>query len=313
MRRFWLAALLCGLGPALAGPIPAGFPAPVVPADNLLSPDKAELGRRLFFDAALSENGRLSCASCHDPARAYADDRRRPVGARGDVLPRNAPSLVNVAYAPALGWLDEGVTTLEAQMRKPLFATQPVEMGLAGREPEVLAYLQADTDYASRFARAFPGDAVPVSIENFIRAIASFERTLLSGRSAFDRYVFEDDRGALPPAARRGMALFYSPRLGCAECHGGPAFSGALRAVGHEDAAPLHAATGVEPGKFKVPGLRNVALTAPYMHDGSLPTLRAVIDFYDRGGGRSALKRLRLSAREKEDLIAFLESLTDGR
>jgi len=146
-----------------------------------------------------------------------------------------------------------------------------------------------------------------------VRAMASFERTLLSGRSAFDRYLYEDDRAALGEAARRGMALFYSPRTGCADCHGGPAFSGTLRAVGHEHAAPLFAATGVAPGRFKVPGLRNVALTAPYMHDGSLPTLRAVIDFYDRGGGAGALKRLHLSAREKGDLVAFLECLTDAR
>jgi cytochrome c peroxidase len=109
------------------------------------------------------------------------------------------------------------------------------------------------------------------------------------------------------------MALFYSRRTACADCHGGPAFSGSLRAVGHEAAAARFAATGVAPGKFKVPGLRNVALTAPYMHDGSLPTLRAVIDFYDRGGGGAALKRLGLSAREKGDLVAFLESLTDPR
>ena len=309
----WLAAAWCGVAQAWMVSLPPGFPPPVVPADNPLSAAKVTLGRRLFADAALSESGGVACASCHDPAHAWTDGRRRSAGARGDSLPRNAPSLVNVAYLPALGWLDEGVTTLEAQMRKPLFGTEPVEMGLAGREATVITYLKQDATYRDAFAAAFPDEPDPVSIDNLIRAIASYERTLLSGRSAFDRYVFEDDRSALSASARRGMQLFYSARAGCAECHGGPAFSGTLRAVGHEDAVALHARTGVEPGKFKVPGLRNVALTAPYMHDGSLPSLRAVIDFYDRGGGQGALKRLHLSAREKGDLVAFLEGLTDAR
>ncbi|MEN9706132.1 MAG: hypothetical protein RLZZ393_2011 [Pseudomonadota bacterium] len=312
----WLAgfaACLCAAAGAIELPVPVGFPPPVVPADNVPTSPKIDLGRRLFFETALSRNGAVSCASCHDPALAYADGRRRPVGAGGETLPRNAPTLVNAAYAPSLGWLDEGVATLEAQMEKPLFATDPVEMGLAGREPQVLALLRADPAYLAAFALAFPTDEDPVSISNVVRAIASFERTLLSGRSAFDRYVYEDRRAALGPAARRGMALFYSARAGCADCHGGPAFAGTLRAEGHEAARPLFAATGVAPGKFKVPTLRNVARTAPYMHDGSLPTLAAVVEFYDRGGGGGAMRRLHLSAREKGDLVAFLEGLSDGR
>jgi cytochrome c peroxidase len=314
MRRLlgWV-ALCCATVQAFELPLPPGFPLPAVPADNPVTQQKVDLGRRLFFDAGLSENGGISCASCHDPARAYADGRSRPVGARGEALPRNAPSLVNVAYVASLGWLDEGVTTLEAQMAKPLFATAPVEMGLAGRELQVLARLREDRSYRLAFAAAFPDEDDPLSITNLVKAIASFERTLLSGRSAFDRYVFDDERGAMSPAARRGMALFYSKRAACAECHGGPAFAGTLRVAGREEVAPLFAATGVAPGKFKVPGLRNVALTAPYMHDGSLPTLAAVIDFYDRGGGRGALKRLHLTPREKGDLLAFLGSLTDPR
>ena len=317
-----LALLLVALPAAAAGAgsgpwtwvLPPGFPPPVVPADNPMSAAKVALGKRLFFDASLSENGGIACASCHQPARAYSDAAPQSRGARGDRLARNTPSLTNVAYAPALGWTDEGVTTLEAQMRRPLFAMHPVEMGLAGRESEVQARLAEQDDYRRAFTDAFPGETNPVSLDNLIRAIASFERTLISGRSAFDRYVFDDDHGAMSDAARRGMALFYSKRAGCSDCHGGLAFSGSLRAVGNETATAVYADTGAATGaamKFKVPGLRNVALTAPYLHDGSLASLRAVIEFYDRGGGRRRLKRLALRESEKGDLVAFLESLTD--
>lgn len=304
-----------GAGPgAWTWNLPPGFPPPVVPTDNPMSAAKVDLGRRLFFDTALSENGRIACASCHQPARAYSDGVAQPRGARGDVLTRNAPTLTNVAYAPALGWTDEGVISLEAQMRRPLLSTHPVEMGLAGRESVVLTRLAEDGSYAAGFSAAFPGQPDAVNLGNLIRAIACFERTLISGRSAFDRYVFDDDRTAMSEPARRGMKLFYSKRAGCADCHGGLAFSGALRAAGHETATAVYADTGSggDGGmRFKVPGLRNVAQTAPYFHDGSRGSLRAVIDFYDRGGDRRRLKALRLGQREKGDLIAFLESLTD--
>jgi len=322
MRGALIAALLLAVQSAAgsAGPepwtwqLPPGFPPPVVPADNPMSPAKVELGRRLFFDTGLSESGRIACASCHQPARAYTDGEPQPQGARGDRLPRNAPSLTNVAYAPALGWVDEGVTSLEAQMRRPLLATHPVEMGFASRASGILAGLAADDAYAAAFAAVFPGEPAPVTLDQVIRAIACFERTLISGRSAFDRYVFDDDRTAMSEAARRGMALFYSKRVGCAGCHGGVTFSGAVRAVGHDTATAVYADTGTAPEDsmtFKVPGLRNVALTAPYLHDGRLATLRAVIEFYNRGGGSRRLKVLRLRESEKGDLVAFLESLTD--
>jgi len=307
-------ALAAMVAAAWVWALPPGFPAPVVPADNPMSEAKVALGARLFSEPALSGNGRIACVTCHDPARAFTDGLRTSRGAQGDRLPRNAPSLLDVAWAPSLGWLDEGVTTLEVQMRKPLFATTPIEMGLAGHEAEALARLGADAAYRAAFATAFPDDTAPLSIDNAIKAIAAFERTLFSRRSAFDRYVYGDQPDALSPAAKRGMDLFFSKRVGCAECHGGPAFAGPMRAVGFETVAPLHAVTGVSLGRFKVPGLRNVARTAPYMHDGSLPTLRAVVDFYNRGGGPGAELALpRMAAREKGDLVAFLEALSDDR
>ena len=291
-----------------------------------MSAPKVELGRRLFADRRLSVNGTLSCADCHRPELAYTDGRRRPQGELGDGLPHNAPSLANVVYNGAYGWATDRVTELEQQMRTPLFAVHPVELGLAGREAALLDVLRTDPQASAAFAAAFPADGEPVSVDNLIRAIAAFERTLISGRSAFDRYVFDDDRAAMSDSARRGMRLFYSRRAGCGGCHGGINFSGAVKAAGFEDAKALFADNGLttgdrgleavtgrpaDRGKFKVPGLRNVQLTAPYMHDGSVATLAEVVDLYDQGGRQRRMRPLALSAREKADLIAFLASLTD--
>ena len=279
-----------------------------------MSTAKVALGRRLFFEPRLAEDGALSCAGCHAPARAYTDGLARPRGARGDVLEHNAPSLGNAVYRPAYGWAPGGASSLEAQMQTPLRGEHPVEMGLAGREGQVLALLATDPAYRDAFQRAFPGEAEPLTVSNLIRAIASFERTLISGRSGFDRFVFQDDASAMSKAARRGMTLFYSSRAHCGECHAGIDFSGPIRAQGHEQAKASYADTGVDVarrGPYKVPSLRNVALTAPYMHDGSFATLAAVIEFYDRGGRQRRLKPLGLTARERQDLEAFLASLTD--
>ena len=212
-------------------------------------------------------------------------------------------------------------------MLVPLFGDHPVEMGLRGRESQVLALLDADAPYRQAFAQAFPGPAPPVTIDNLVRAIAAYERTLVTGHSAFDRYVFDADRRDMSDAARRGMTLFYSPRTRCGDCHAGINFSGPVRSVGHETVEPVLVRSGVRSGDpgllqesgveadrgvFRVPSLRNVALTAPYMHDGSLPTLQSVIEFYDRGGHQRPLQPLGLSVGEKADIEAFLRTLTDA-
>jgi cytochrome c peroxidase len=189
-------------------------------------------------------------------------------------------------------------------MQTPLFSEHPVEMGLMGRETEVVAVLSADSELQPLFAAAFAGESAPVSISNLIKAIACFERTLISGRSAFDRYVFDDDRAAMTGSAKRGMALFYSSRLGCSECHFGINFAGPVADARSMSATPLYANTGTG-GSFKVPSLRNVALTAPYMHDGRMPTLTAVIDHYEQ------LRAFTLDPDERQQLIDFLNSLTD--
>ena len=322
--------------------LPPGFPRPAVPADNPMSAAKVELGRRLFHETRLSSTGQYACHSCHRPELAFTDGRPRAVGATGETVKHSAMSLTNVAYNPSFTWSDAGVRSLESQMRQPLFNRHPVEMGLTGDAHDAVAALSADAQYRRQFAAAFPGDAAPLSMDHIIKAIAAFERTLISGRSPFDRYLFDDDRSALSDPAVRGMALFFSARAGCAQCHSGINFSGPLIYEGHAAGnARSFANTGLydtdgrgsypandqglidvthraaDMGKFRVPTLRNVALTGPYMHDGSVPSLEEVIDHYARGGHRerphqdSRLRPLSLSPAERADLLAFLQSLTD--
>ena len=303
--------------------LPRGFPPPAVPADNPMTEEKVALGRLLFYEPRLSITGRHACASCHDQALAFTDGKARAVGATGAVHPRSAMSLANVAYNPVYTWTDAGFTSLEAQVSQPLFNEQPIEMGLAGHESAVLGELESDARYREAFARAFPQDRNPITLLNVARALATFERTLISGRSAFDRYVFDDERTALDAAAKRGMALFYSERIGCAQCHFGINFSGPIVHERTPQADPPFVSTAS--GRFRVPTLRNVAVTAPYMHDGAVRTLAEVVDHYaTTGGGHPAsseqtaappderLRPFALSGAEREDLLAFLQSLTDA-
>jgi cytochrome c peroxidase len=308
--------------------LPRGFPMPAVPADNPMSDAKVALGRRLFFEPRLSVNGRYSCASCHDPARSFSDGRTVAVGATGQALPHNAMALVNVAYNLSFGWTRRDVNSLEAQMREPMLNEHPVELGLAGRERSLCAQLAADPAYAAAFAASFPGQASPatstagpVTFDHVVKAIAAFERTLISGRSPFDRYVFDGEHAALSQAAKRGMALFFSARVGCAGCHSGFNFSGNWRDAQGATGRASFANDGTSERPMRVPTLRNIALTAPYMHDGRFATLAEVLEHYSRlgeqrraAGSRGIdprLPRSALSANEQADLIAFLGSLTD--
>ena len=305
-----------------------------------MSAEKVALGKRLFFETRLSSTGQYSCASCHQPALAFTDGRTRAVGATGESMRRGSMSLTNVAYNPAFTWGSTKVRSLESQMRQPLFNEHPVEMGLKAGGAAALNALSGDATYRAQFAAAFVGDAAPLSMDHVIEAIAAFERTLISGRSPFDRYVFDDDRAAMSASAKHGLDLFYSARVGCAQCHSGLNFSGPIVYEGHPTDAALFANTGLydldghgaypaadrglievthrsaDMGKFRVPTLRNVALTAPYMHDGSLSSLDEVLDHYVRGGHKNPRQDARirpfvLSAAERTDLLAFLESLTD--
>ncbi|HYM59929.1 MAG TPA: MbnH family di-heme enzyme [Thermoanaerobaculia bacterium] len=321
-------------------PLPKGFDPPPVPADNPITPAKIELGRRLFYDKRLSRNGKQSCASCHQQAKAFTDGAAVATGSTGERHFRNAMTLTNVAYQPVFTWADRDVKSLEAQARIPIVNEHPVELGFGSTEDELVARIAADSDYRKRFAAAFPGDAKPVSMANIQRAIASFERILISGDSPYDRLVFGDDANALSESARRGMRLFFSDKIGCSNCHGGlnlsaPSKGERFRNTGLYDVddrgsypasdrgLAKTSGQGRDNGRFRIPTLRNVAVTAPYMHDGSVPTLSAVIDAY-AAGGRARLgghprhrgvdvRPFAITAEEKRDLIAFLESLTDEK
>ena len=305
-----------------------------------MSDAKVALGRHLFFETRLSATEQYSCASCHRPELAFTDGRARAQGATGEVVRRGAMTLTNVAYNVAFTWGSSDVRSLESQMRQPLFSERPIELGLKNGGASVVKLLSRDSTYLAQFASAFPGDPKPLNMDHIIKAIASFERTLISGRSPFDRYIYDDDRNAVSEPAKRGMALFYSERVGCGQCHSGINFAGPLRYADHDGEKPLFANTGLynvdrrgaypradqglmevthraaDMGKFRVPTLRNVALTAPYMHDGSLPTLNDVLDHYVQGGHRSSrqdpkVRPFSLSESQRADLLAFLNSLTD--
>ena len=325
--------------PAYAWRLPNGFPAPRVPDDNKMSELKVELGRRLFYDTRLSRDGTMSCATCHGQALAFSDGRARSIGVTGELHPKSSMSLANVAYAPTLTWDDPKMVSLEEQLLTPLFGHEPVEMGLRGPS-QLRERLSGDWQLELHFKAAFPENPV-ISASNAAKAIAAFERTLISGDSAFDRYLYGDEPTALDASARRGMRLFFSNRLGCSECHGRFIFAGAVHFEGSRDHGPQFHNTGLydlgegrypdenpglvrhtgeaaDRGRFKTPSLRNVELTAPYMHDGSILTLEAVIAHYEAGGRAPgnpfkspAMTGFHLSCDERQDLLAFLRSLTD--
>ena len=295
--------------------LPAGFPEPAVPADNPMSAAKVELGAKLFADPRLSITGEHSCRSCHAPERAFTDGLTRSRGASGEELALNAPTLLNAAYNSSYGWRNANLRTLEQQMHGPLFNKDPRELGLAGREALVESALLADREMVRAFGAAFPGMDEPVSMDNVIRAIAAYERTLFAGYSAFDRYVFGGDHGALSERQKAGMQLFFSGRTGCAACHGGVNFAGAWVDRDHAQADPVFADTGTGEA-VRVPTLRNLPVTAPYMHDGRFADLDQVLDHYESlAVDRAADPRLRrasLTTLERAQLREFLLSLADG-
>ena len=328
-----------------------GFPLPEVPGDNPMSDIKVELGRRLFYDTRLSGNDTMSCATCHIQALAFTDGKPRSIGSTGELHPRGAMGLVNVAYASRLTWANPLLDRLEDQALTPLLGDRPVEMGLGGQEEKFGALLREDPAYEELARAAFPGDADPYSLLNGVRAISAFVRSIVSFASPYDRYL-EGDDSALSDAALRGMELFFSERLECFHCHGGFNFTdstthrdASVEQVGYHntglynlhgdgtypaDNTGLFDMTGErrDMGRFKAPSLRNIAVTAPYMHDGSVASLDDVIAHYERGGrliekgphagdGRLSPYKsefvigFELNDAERTDLIAFLDSLTD--
>ena len=294
--------------------IPSGFPDIPYPADNSYTPERWALGRRLFYDASLSRDSTISCASCHRPELAFADYRPVSPGVDGRLGTRNAPSLANVAYHPY--YLREGgLPTLEMQVFVPLQETHEMDFEIA-LAAERLA--TDSTDQAmSEAAYGRPMDPYVIT-----RALANFERTLISGDSRYDRHVAGSATSVLTPSEKDGMDLFFSERTNCSTCHGGYNFTTYAFAnnglyLEYPDPGRFRL-TNLEGDRatFKIPSLRNISVTAPYMHDGSLATLRDVVDHYDSGGqahpNKSPLVRpLNLTENEKDHLVAFLQTLID--
>ena len=320
---------------------------PPIQTVDVASPALVELGRKLFEDSRLSADGTVSCATCHEAVRAFTDGKAVSVGVGGASGTRNAPSLLNVAYATNLFW-DGRRPTLEAQAADPF--TNAREHGLASEE-DLVVRVRSREDYRALLARAFPGESAPLQSRQLFRALAAYLRTLRAGDSAFDRYYYAGDKAALDEPARRGLELFRG-RAGCSQCHTvgadgalftdhkfhsvgigtreiAPKLPELTRRVHGLDAARINALVAADPnisalgrflvtkdprdiGKYKTPSLRNVALTAPYMHDGSVATLAAAVEYELYYRSNELGRPLILTPAEREDVVAFLRALTSS-
>jgi cytochrome c peroxidase len=359
MSRFFLlvvlsaSALAYESGSGFQWSLPAGFPAPPVPADNPMLPIKVELGRYLFYDLRLSANGKGSCSTCHMQQFGFTDQRPLAVGVTGQSHPRRVMPLANVAWFAVFNWANPTVTQLEDQSLTPLFNDHPIELGLLQQNDRFISVIAADPTYRRLFPNAFPGDPGPYTFVHVRKALAAFERTLISGNSPYDHYRYRHEESAITESAKRGEDLFFHAPLSCSRCHGGFTLGGetiyettdgghgiefqnnGLYNIAGKFSFPAdnlglyeftHDPSDV--GKFRPPSLRNVAVRAPYMHDGSLPTLDDVLDHYIHGGrivlhGPDAgdgsknpnksgfVSGFTLSLQQRNDLKAFLQSLTD--
>jgi len=294
--------------------IPAGFPEPTIPADNIPTLARVTLGKKLFFDKNISQDSTIACVSCHLPERAFTDGQIKSQGVGGRLSKRNSPSILNAAYLELVN-KDGGVKKLDLQAIVPI--EDENEMGISLLK--LAKRLEQDPEYVKLSKKAYVQPPNPFVIT---RALASFVRTLYSGNSSYDQYL-QGDTSALSRLALQGKELFESDRLNCTGCHNGfnltnNAFeNNGVYEVYKDFGRMLITADSADMGKFRVPSLRNVAITAPYMHDGSLPTLEAVIDHYEFRSNKPTelqsqkLKPFTLQIEEKKALIAFLRSLTD--
>ncbi|GJD76871.1 cytochrome-c peroxidase [Methylobacterium gregans] len=275
------------------------------------APQMATLGKMLFFDPRLSGKQNLSCASCHNPSFGFEVPVPGAIGATNKPLPRKAPTVLNAAWTPVLFW-DGRAPDLETQAAGPITADAEMD----GKFPEIVARLKATPEYAAWFGRLFPRDGVTQA--NILTAIATYERTIVSGWAPFDRWI-EGDATAISPAAQRGFALF-TGKAACASCHSGWNFTDnkfhdlgiPTRDIGR---AAFEPDNPLAKHAFKTPGLRNLTYRAPFGHAGQFPDLEAIVAFYETGGlarpSKSPLmKPISLTGEERADLLAFLRSLT---
>jgi cytochrome c peroxidase len=330
MRRLAVVAAaptLCGLASAAgftAGErVPAAEAAdrawelgvPPAPANNATTPARVSLGRTLFFDPRLSGNGTISCATCHNPALGWSDGLRTGVGINGSVLGRATPTVINTAYNTQFMW-DGRKRSLEDQALGPMMTPEEMRTDF----PAAVALLSRIPGYRSMFKVAYPGEEI--STDTIAKAIAAFERTVVSRDSRFDRWV-TGDRRAITMSEWRGYQVFKDPARGnCVVCHKAPNFTdngyhniGIAHAPGQEDVGRFkHRPVAVLKGAFKTPTLRDVALTAPYFHNGSAASLADVVEHYARGGDDTSnlsqdIRKLALTPGDKQDLVAFMQSL----
>ena len=333
----------------LADPL-LGLPPLSIPKDNLQSVDKIELGRRLFNDARFSTDNTISCASCHQRDKAFTDGLSVAAGINGLTGLRNAPTVVNSAFYETF-FLDGRAESLEAQSVGPL--TNPIEHGLEDYT-KVIQVVNSDDQYISLFNKVFDISPDQITIDHVAKAMASFERTLISGNSLFDQYYFGRDHSKLSESAARGLRIFRR-KGNCANCHEisfdnalfmdnrfynigvgfdrlEPQLDEMISALGQgEEVSDLALSAEQIPelgrfnvthiisdiGKFKTPTLRNISLTGPYMHDGSMETLEEIVEYYDKGGDQNrfidpAIFPLHLTKQEKIDLVEFMKSLTSS-
>ena len=332
--------------------VPLGLPPVPIPSDNPQNVAKIALGKRLFMDKRFSADSTVSCATCHDPDKAFTDGLPIAEGIKKKKGTRNSPTVINAAYYTSQFW-DGRVPSLEEQAKGPF--VNPVEHGLKDFSP-ILKVIKSDKEYLSLFKKAFGINAEKIGIEHVVKAIASFERTVISGNSPFDRYMYGGEKGAMSEAAIRGLKL-YRTKARCQDCHPigqtsaiftdnkfhnlGVGFSvieprlmeivekvkkakekglkldeTILQKQDISELGRFVVTLNIEDiGRFKTPTLRNVAVTGPYMHDGSVETLEDVIELYDQGGEDnpmldSGIRPLGLTEQEKADLVEFLKALT---
>ena len=285
---------------------PAGLPPVSHPKDNAPSPEKISLGMQLYFDGRLSADGKVACASCHDPAKGYSNGEQFATGVEGKKGGRNSPTVLNAAYQKFQFW-DGRAKSLEDQALGPI--QNPIEMNMT--LDAVVAKLNGISGYKEQFQKVFGTD---VTADGIAKAIAAYERTVLSGDSPYDKFK-AGDKTALSEAAQRGMKLFFS-KANCVACHSGPNFTdNGFHNIGlpssDEGRVAISKSSG-DRGAFKTPTLREIAKTGPYMHDGSLKTIEEVIAHYVKGGTPNPqldeeLFPLKLSPEEISDLITFLK------
>ncbi|MBL4942665.1 MAG: di-heme enzyme [Colwellia sp.] len=349
-------------------PIINGFPKPQVPADNPMTTAKVILGKTLFYDVNLSANQSQSCASCHIQKYAFAEPLTTSIGSTEDKHRRNSPALVNIAYNKTLTWAHDGLTSIEQQLLLPMFGEDPVELGITNHETAVLARFNSphyQQLFQQAFPQQQDNS---VTFDQISKALASFVRSLISLQSPFDQYAYANKDDAISASAIRGMNLFFSEKLECHHCHGGFNFTqstsheqqlidrrpfhntGLYQVLNNDDAIknssknditneshgyPAHdtglaeiSTLAADNGRFRAPTLRNIEVSAPYMHDGSIATLAEVLDFYAAGGrnvisgnfqGDGRLNKLKspfikgfvMTEQDKNDLMVFLKTLTD--